>query len=71
MWRTGFFVILGHFFHVCLPDNLKNQNFEKNEKVLGDIIFLHMRDINEDHMISAEPRLYLGMPFTRATVNLD
>ena len=71
MWRTGFFVILGHFFHFYLPNNPKNQNFEKNEKMPGDIIFLYMRAINEDHMISAEPRVYLGIPFTPVTVNLD
>ena len=35
---TEFFVILGHFFALLPPDNLKNQNFEKTP---GDIIGFH------------------------------
>ena len=32
VWRTIFFVMLGHFFPFDPPKNLKNQNFEKHEK---------------------------------------
>ena len=51
-WRATeiFFVILDHFLHFYLFNNLKNQNFEKLKKELGDII-LHMCTINENHMI--------------------
>ena len=31
-WRTEFLVNLGHFLPFDPPNNLKNQNFEKNEK---------------------------------------
>ena len=30
-WWTEFFIILGNFLHFYLPNNPKNQNFEKNE----------------------------------------
>ena len=52
-WRATeiFFVILDYFLHFYLFNNLKNQNFEKLKKVLGDIIILHMCTINENHMI--------------------
>ena len=33
------------------PNNRKNQNFEKMEKPLGDIILLHMCTINDNHMM--------------------
>ena len=33
------------------PNNPKNQNFEKMKKTPGDIIILHMRTINDNHMM--------------------
>ena len=39
-WQTEFFVILGHFLLFYTTDNLKNQNFEKMNKMPGDIIIL-------------------------------
>ena len=33
------------------PNNPENQNFEKNEKRLGDIIILHMSTMNQNHMM--------------------
>ena len=47
--RTEFFVILDHFLLFYLPNNPKNQNFEK-KKTPGDII-LHMCTINDHHMM--------------------
>ena len=39
---TEFFIILGQLLPFDPPNNLKNQNFEKNEiKTPGDIIILH------------------------------
>ena len=46
--------IFCHFgqFIVFLPSkNLKNQNFEKMEKLPGDIIILHRYNINDNHMM--------------------
>ena len=34
-WQTDFFVILDHFLPFCLPNNPKNQNFEKMKKTTG------------------------------------
>ena len=39
MRQTEFFVILGHFLP---PIDSENQNFEKNEKIPGDIILLYI-----------------------------
>ena len=36
--------------HPHTPNNQENQNFEKMKKTLYDIIILHMRNKNEDHM---------------------
>ena len=47
---TVFFVILDHFLHFYPPNNTKNQNFEKREKIPGDII-LHMCTINDNYMM--------------------
>ena len=33
------------------PNNPENQNFEKNEKRLGDVIILHMSTMNQNHMM--------------------
>ena len=49
--RHNFFVILDHFFALLPPNNPKNQNFEKNEKNLRDIIILNMCTINDNHMM--------------------
>ena len=52
VWQTEFFVILGFFFlPFYRPNNPENQNFEKNEKRLGDIIILHMSTMNQNHMM--------------------
>ena len=72
--QTEFFAILGNFFAFHTPDNPENQNFEKLKKTPGDIIILHVCTINDNHMMygsSTEPRVYLGIPFTCVTVNLD
>ena len=49
--RREFFVILEHFLPFYLPNNPKNQNFEKMKKFPGDIIILHKYTKNHDHMI--------------------
>ena len=46
--------IFCHFvpFFALLPcNNPENQNFEKLNKTLGDIIILNMSTINENHMM--------------------
>ena len=48
--QTYFFAILEHFLPIHLPNNLKNQNFEKMKKTAGDIIF-HKCTTNHDHML--------------------
>ena len=42
-----------HFgpFFALLPHNPKNQNFEKSKKTPGDIIILHMCNINDSHVM--------------------
>ena len=45
------FVILDHFLPFHLPNNPKNQNFEKMKKLPGDIINLHKCNINDNHMM--------------------
>ena len=47
--QTKKFIILGHFLPFYPPNNLKNQNFEKNEKS----IILHKCTKNYDHMLYA------------------
>ena len=49
--RQNFFFILGHFFPFYPTNNLKNQNREKMKKTPGDIIILHLRTRNDDHML--------------------
>ena len=47
--RIEFFVILGHFLPFYDPNNPEKKDFEKKEKIIpGDIILLHMCNINED-----------------------
>ena len=46
--------ILFHFqlyFAVLYPKNPTNENFEKMKKNPEDIIILHMRTINDNHMM--------------------
>ena len=51
--QTEFFVILDYFLPYCLPNNRENQNFEKmKKKKPGDITILHMRTIDDNHMIN-------------------
>ena len=49
--RQNFFVILGYFLPLYLPNNPENQNFEKMKKTPEDIIILHMSTINQNHVI--------------------
>ena len=49
--RQNFFVILDHFLPFYPPKNLKNQNFEKMKKTPWDIIILHKRTKNHDHIL--------------------
>ena len=49
--RQDFFVILDQFLPFNLSNNLKDQNFEKMKKPPGDIIILHRRNINDDHIM--------------------
>ena len=44
------FVIFSYFLPFY-PTNLKNQNFEKIEKMPGDIIILHLCTTNDNHMM--------------------
>ena len=53
-WWTEFFVILDRFLHLYPPNNLKNQNFEKMEKLPGDIIILQMCTINSIWFLTYE-----------------
>ena len=46
-------VVLGHFLRFYSPKNPKNQNFEKNKKLAGDTIILHICTKNHDHMMCA------------------
>ena len=51
--RTEFFVILERLLPFYLPNNPKNQNFEKNEKKKkpGEFIILHICTVNDGHMM--------------------
>ena len=46
-----FFCHFGPILAFYLPNNPKNQIFEKLKKILGDIIILHMFTINDNHMM--------------------
>ena len=48
--RQNFLSFCTVFLPFYSPNNPKNQNFEKNEQKLGDIIILHMCNINDNHM---------------------
>ena len=48
--QTKNFLVLGHFLPFYLPNNSKNQNFEKMKKLPGDII-LHRCNINDNYMM--------------------
>ena len=50
-WQTEFFVIVDYFLPFCLHKNLKNEEFEKNEKTPGNIIIWHKCTKNQDHML--------------------
>ena len=49
--QTEFFVILGLFLPIYPTNNLRKQKFEKRKKKPGDIIILHLRTANDNHMI--------------------
>ena len=49
--QTKIFVILDRFLPFCLPNNPKNQNFEKLKKAPRDIIILHKCTKTHDHML--------------------
>ena len=44
------FCHFGQFLALLLPNNTKNENFEKMKKLPRDIIF-HRCNINDNHMI--------------------
>ena len=46
-----FFFILDSFLPFYPPNNPENPNFEKMEKMPGNIIILHMCTINDSHII--------------------
>ena len=48
---TEFFVILSHFLPFDPPNNLKNQSFNKMKHMPEEIIILHLRTTNDDHMM--------------------
>ena len=50
-WRTEFFVILHCFLPFYLPNNPKNQKFEKLKKAPGDIIILLICTINDNQVM--------------------
>ena len=45
------FCYFGWFFTLLPPNNPKDQNFEKMKKPPGDIITLHICNINDNHMM--------------------
>ena len=49
-WKE-FFVFSDHFLPFYPPNNPKNQNFEKMNKIPEDIIILHMCTKNCDQMM--------------------
>ena len=49
--QTEFFIILGHFLPFNLPNNLKNQNFEKMKKNIWTYFILHLHTTNDNHMM--------------------
>ena len=46
-----FFLVLERFLSFYPPSNLKNKNFEKKKKTLGDILILHRCAINDNHLM--------------------
>ena len=50
-WLTEAFVILDVFLPFYPLNNPKNQNLEKLKKTPGDIIILHRRTINDNHIM--------------------
>ena len=50
-WDSQNFSSFWAFFAILPTNDPENQNFEKMKNIHGDIIFLHMCTINEDHMI--------------------
>ena len=53
IWSTTdrIFDVFDYFFLFYLPNNPENENFEKRKKSSGDIIILHMGNLNENHMM--------------------
>ena len=49
MQQTEIFVILDHLLPFHLPNNPKNQNFEKMKNLPKDIVILHRCNINDNH----------------------
>ena len=60
-----FSVILSHFSpSTALPfNNPENKNFEKLKKASGDVIILHMRTKNHNHMMHI-PEIWGGTDIT-------
>ena len=63
--QTEFSVILSHFPpSTALPfNNPENKNFEKLKKASGDVIILHMRTKNHNHMMHI-PDIWGGTDIT-------
>ena len=53
IWSTTdrIFCHFGLFLALLPTNNLKNENFEKMKKLLGDIIILHKCTTNDNHMM--------------------
>ena len=49
-WQRELLVILGQFFIFDSPNNLKNEKCEKMKKSHGNIIIIHLCNINYNHI---------------------
>ena len=61
--KQKIFVVLNPFLSFYPPNNPKKQNFEKLKKDPGDIIILHKRTKNHDHV------LYCSLDMERNRLN--
>ena len=50
IWSGRFFCHFRQFLFFCVPNNPKDQNFEKKKKMPEDIIILHMCTRNDSHI---------------------
>ena len=61
---------MGYFLPFYTPNNPKNQNFTKMNKIPGDIIILHMCTKNYDHMMYGSWDMMCNRPRDRLTDKL-